>query len=156
MSTYILNPNDTNALSDSIVVKMTKAVDAFQVRVNEVATNWADVEVVKYICTAVVAITLIVAITVLIYCLTKVCVEQRQKGFDNEQKKADNEQQRKIEMDKHNESEKDSTNSPNKTDNAMKILKEIASMAKSKDCPTDKDIANELYKLYSEIKENES
>lgn len=156
MSTYILNPNDTIALSNSIVVKMTKAADACQMCVNEATTNWADVEVVKYICMATVAITLIVAITVLIYCLTKVCVEQRQKGFDNEQKKADNEQRREIEMDKHSESEKGSTNSPNKTDNAMKILKEITSMAKSKDCKTDKDTANELYKLYSEIKENES
>ncbi|MCH5310352.1 MAG: hypothetical protein J1E57_00040 [Prevotella sp.] len=156
MSTYILNPNDTIVLSDSIIVKMTKAADACQMCVNEVATNWADVEVVKYICMAAVAITLIVVITVLIYCLTKVCVEQRQKGFDNEQKKADNEHRCETEMDKHNESEKGSTNSPNKTDNAMKILKEIASMAKSKDCKTDKDTANELYKLYSEIKENES
>ena len=156
MSTFLLNPNDTIVMSDSIVVKVTKVADACQMCVNEVATNWSDIEVVKYICMAAVAITLIVAITVLIYYLTKVCVEQRQKGFDNEQKKADNEQRRKIEMDKHNESEKGSTNSPNKTDNAMKILKEIASMAKSKDCKTDKDTANELYKLYSEIKENES
>lgn len=38
----------------------------------------------------------------------------------------------------------------------METLKEVSSMAKSKDCKTDKDTANELYKLYSEIKENES
>ena len=200
MSTYILNPNDTIALSDSIVVKMTTAADACQMCVNEVATNWADVEVVKYICVAAVAITLIVSIAVLIYSLKKISAEQRQKSFDNCQKKKENDQrlafdkdkhdieieekkraisQGKVEMemqgkkqklafdkDKHDRemkekdlkltTESDKHEKFKNTGYAMDTLKEVSSMAKSKEGIADANTANELYKLYSEIKENES
>ena len=62
MSTYILNPNDTIALSNSIVVKMTKAADACQACVNEAATNWADVEIVQQICCSLIQIACIIVV----------------------------------------------------------------------------------------------
>ena len=101
MSTFLLNPNDTIVMSDSIVAKVTKAADACQMCVNEAVTNWADVEVVKYICVAAVAITLIVSIAVLIYCLKKVSAEQRQKSFDNCRKEKENNQRLAFDKDKH-------------------------------------------------------
>lgn len=54
--TYILNPNDTIVLSDSIVMKVT---DAYQACVNKAETNCNDVKIVFIICAAIVLVALI-------------------------------------------------------------------------------------------------
>ncbi|MCH5312179.1 MAG: hypothetical protein J1E57_09550 [Prevotella sp.] len=62
MSTFLLNPNDTIVMSDSIVAKVTKAADACQMCVNEAATNWADVEIVQQICCSLIQIACIIVV----------------------------------------------------------------------------------------------
>lgn len=154
MSTFILEPNDTIIMNDSIVAKATKTTDACQTYVNEIATNWADVEIVKYICLTVVLIALIVAITVYLCHRKQIYAEQEQKSFDNEQKRLENEQKRQIEKEKYEESKKNGNNTTKKTDSdhAINILKEISTFAKDKDSKTDYSIAKEFYTLYNQIK----
>lgn len=68
MSTFILNPNDTIVLNDSIIVKVTEAAETCQTCANEGATNWADVEIAELISCAVITI---IAICVTGYILVK-------------------------------------------------------------------------------------
>ncbi len=64
MSTFIINLNDTTALSDSVIAKVIKLSDAFQPVVTEAETNCNDVMIVGIVCLAIVLVALIAKCTV--------------------------------------------------------------------------------------------
>ena len=97
MSTYILNPNDTIVMSDSIVVKMTKAADACLMFVNETATNCNDVMIVSVICVAIVLVALIAKQALSSW--KKAESDYQEKEFLNKQKKDEAESLRKQKAD---------------------------------------------------------
>lgn len=154
MSTFILNPNDTIVMSDSIVAKAAKTADACQAYVNEAATNWADVEIVKYVCITVLSVSLIVAITVYLCYIKQVNAAQKQKEFDNSQKQIENLQRLQMEKNKLEESKKgnDCTAGKTRADHTVEILKTIAALSKNKDDRADKDTAIAMFDLYKNIK----
>ena len=59
MSTFIINLNDTIAMSDSAIVELAKVVRGSESSVQEAATTWQDVTIVGFICLAVVLVVLI-------------------------------------------------------------------------------------------------
>ena len=67
MSTFIINLNDTIAMSDSAVVELAKVISSCQPCVQEVVTNANDVTIAKYICLAVAFVALVVGATILLW-----------------------------------------------------------------------------------------
>ncbi len=59
MSTFIINLNDTIAMSDSAVVELAKVINTCQPCVKELGTNCNDVAIVGIICATIVVIALI-------------------------------------------------------------------------------------------------
>ena len=60
MSTFIVNLNDTIAMSDSAVVELAKIISCSQPCVSDSETNCQDVIIVGFICVAIVLVALIV------------------------------------------------------------------------------------------------
>lgn len=56
MSTYVLNPNDTIVLSDTIVFKITKASEACHHVIIETRTTQEDIWIAAAVCIAVMVI----------------------------------------------------------------------------------------------------
>lgn len=56
---YNLEPNDTIVMSDSIVMKLANGATITWEYVNYNATNWANVEIAKWICLSIICIALI-------------------------------------------------------------------------------------------------
>lgn len=56
---YKLEPNDTIVMCDSIVVKLKSGASCTWEYVNDNATNWADVEIAKYISISIICVALI-------------------------------------------------------------------------------------------------
>lgn len=65
MSTFILNPNDTIMLKETIVVKFAEAADKCQPIVKEAETNCNDVKIVAIICVAIFLLAIIAAIVII-------------------------------------------------------------------------------------------
>ena len=63
MSLIIVAPNDTVVISDSITVKVTKAIEFLQPTMTEAGTNSEDVMVAIVICATLVIIALMAFIT---------------------------------------------------------------------------------------------
>lgn len=59
MSTFIINLNDTIAMSDSAIVELAKVINTCQPCVQEAETNCYDVKIVAIICAAIVLVALI-------------------------------------------------------------------------------------------------
>lgn len=59
MSTFIINLNDTIAMSDSAVVELAKVINTCQPCVKEAQTNCNDVWIAGIICLAIVMVALI-------------------------------------------------------------------------------------------------
>lgn len=89
MSTFILNPNDTIVMSDSIIVNVMKMADTCHTGINDTATSWADVEIAKQIsCTLITIVAICVAgyiLAKLIEIISKYCSEERKKKRDKEE-----------------------------------------------------------------------
>lgn len=60
MSTFIINLNDTIAMSDSAMVELAKVIGICQPCVQEAETNCHDVAIVAIVCVAIVLVALIV------------------------------------------------------------------------------------------------
>lgn len=56
---YNLEPNDTIVMSDSIVIKFVNGANSTCEYANYNATNWADVEIAKWICLSIVCVAFI-------------------------------------------------------------------------------------------------
>lgn len=89
MNTFILNPNDTIVMSDSIIVKAMRMSSTCQTCINETANNWADVEIARQIsCTLITIVAICVAgyiLVKLIEIISKYCSEERKKKRDEEE-----------------------------------------------------------------------
>lgn len=59
MSTFIINLNDTIAMSDSAIVELAKVINTCQPCVQEAETNCKDVIIVAIICAAIVLVAVI-------------------------------------------------------------------------------------------------
>ena len=59
MSTFIINLNDTIAMSDSAVVELAKVITACKPYVQETGTNCNDVMIVAFICITIIVVALI-------------------------------------------------------------------------------------------------
>ena len=59
MSTFIINLNDTIALSDSAVVELAKVINTCQPCLQETGANYNDVKIVAIICVTIVLVALI-------------------------------------------------------------------------------------------------
>ena len=64
MSTFIINLNDTIAMSDSVVVELAKVINTCQPCVKEAETNCQDVWIAGIICLAIVLVALIAKWTI--------------------------------------------------------------------------------------------
>ncbi len=88
MNTFILNPNDTIAMSDSIIVKMMNMSGTCQTCINETATNWADVEIAKQISCTIITITIIFVVGYIfiriIATISACCSEHRKRIWEEE------------------------------------------------------------------------
>lgn len=158
MSTFIINLNDTIAMGDSTVVELAKVINTCQPCVIGTGTNWADVEIAKWICLTIIAVALITAI-IIYFCYRKRIIseqEQEQNKFDNQQIGEDNKLRREIERGKYEDSKKDNGLNKQKSDEekATDILKEVATLSRDKDKRTDSETAARLYKLFAEIKKD--
>ena len=98
MSTFILEANDTIVMSDSVVMKFTESANACLSCAKESATNWADLEITKWI---MCGIAVIVAICMLGYIIVKLidvcskaCQERKKKEW--EEKEADRKRDREL------------------------------------------------------------
>ena len=60
MSTFIVNLNDTIAMSDSTVVELAKIISCSQPCVSDAETNCQEMIIVGFICVAIVLVALIV------------------------------------------------------------------------------------------------
>lgn len=64
MSTFIINLNDTIAMSDSAVVELAKVISTCQPCVQKAETNCYEVMIVAIVCGAVVLLAIIAAIVI--------------------------------------------------------------------------------------------
>ena len=64
MNTFIINLNDTIAMSDSAVVELAKVISTCQPCVKEAETNYYDVKIVAIVCGAIVILAFIAAIVI--------------------------------------------------------------------------------------------
>lgn len=89
MNTFILSPNDTIVMSDSMIVKAMRMSSTCQTCINEMANNWADVEIARQIsCTLITIVAICVAgyiLVKLIEIISKYCSEERKKKRDEEE-----------------------------------------------------------------------
>lgn len=65
--THVIGLNDTIILNDSVIGKIEKASNITLSHVNEISTNWADVEIVKFISLSIVLIVAILVIGFLLF-----------------------------------------------------------------------------------------
>jgi len=63
MSLFVVSPNDTIVISDSITVKATKAIEVLQPTMTEAGTNSEDVMIAIVICATLVIIALMAFLT---------------------------------------------------------------------------------------------
>lgn len=148
MSTYILDTNDTIVMNDSIVVKISKTADACQTCVHEAATNWTDVEIVKYICIALVIIALIAACAVWLWKKAEIDAEEKERNARNTKEKEDNERKLKancqekllVFLEKQIASNTTQTEEYRKACNAY--IKELRALTNSKDIDKKADVEN--------------
>lgn len=63
MSLFVVAPSDTVVISDSIIVKVTKAIEFLQPTMTEVGSNSEDVIITIVICATLVIIALMAFIT---------------------------------------------------------------------------------------------
>ena len=64
MNTFIINLNDTIAMSDSAIVELAKVISTCQPCVQEAETNCNDVKIVAIVCGMVVLLAIIAAIVI--------------------------------------------------------------------------------------------
>ena len=87
MSTFIINLNDTIAMSDSAVVELAKVVSACQPCELEAQTNCNDVWIVVAICFAIVAVGLIAKCAVISWKKEELAAAEKEREY--KEKEAD-------------------------------------------------------------------
>ena len=67
MSTFIINLNDTIAMSDSAMVELANVISNWHPYLQEVETNDNDVKIVAIICGAIILLAIIAAIVITLW-----------------------------------------------------------------------------------------
>ena len=160
MSTFLLNPNDSLIINDSIVVKMTKATDACQTCVSETATNCNDVMIVLIICTAIILMVTIVAITISIWHTKEMQVrsEMEKEKYNREKEQRElsvklEEQREKFKKDGYESRRIFDAKMEQEKDCYLKYLdfiEKIYAIAKNKDGYIDADMLSTIISSYEE------
>lgn len=98
MSTFILEANDTIVMSDSVVMKFTESANACLSCAKESTTNWADLEITKWIMCGIATIVAICMLGYIIVKLIDVCSKacQERKKKEWEEKEADRKRDREL------------------------------------------------------------
>ena len=143
-------------LRDTIATNVVKVIDCCSHCVQETETNWADVQIVFLICSAIALSILIIAVTmgILIWhynSKSKECNELKEKNVKSEElRKNDLEEIKNLKE----KVDKLSKSNDGKEDYkiACEVLDKISSLARPKDGITDKEVADKLYSLYKSIK----
>ena len=133
MNTFIINLNDTTALSDSVVAKIIKLSEASQPVVTEAGTNWADFAIVGIICLAIVAVALIAKCAVLSWKKAEIAFKEKERN------------------DKEAKEEKDETRKQK-----ANLLNKLLDFQKELAFPYDKNKNGEYMKKEYESKEKEN
>ena len=149
MSTFIINLNDTVAMSDSAVVELAKVINTCQPSVQEVQTSNNDVKIAVIVCASVILVTFIIAVLSYFCCkrkdkeqtgqITKLTKENGDLKEENENLKGQLTKASEVKSAKSNE------------EKAKVLLKDIVSMSKDKEGVTNVDTADRLLKLYNDI-----
>ncbi len=100
MSTFIINLNDTIALSDSAVVELAKVAGAWHPCVQEAETSCNDVWIVVAVCLTIIAVALIAKCAVLSW--QKATIASKERERNDKKAKEKEEYERKKEADKTN------------------------------------------------------
>jgi predicted nuclease with TOPRIM domain len=144
---------------DTIMANVVKVVDSSQPFVQETESNWADVEIIKYICLTVVASILLILIFVGIVIW----------NYNRNNNKENNDLQKILskmeelrpnldELTKKMKENVDNIKIINKekssSEKACELLDKISSLAKPKEGITDEVKAEKLFSLYQKIKKN--
>ena len=149
MSTYIINTNDTIAMSDSAVVELARVINTCQPCLREVETNCNDVKITIIICISVILVTLLIA------CLAFYCYNRKDKEQAEQIKKLTsiNEDLQENNKTLSEDLAKALEVKPSKSDEekTKELLKDIISMSKDKDGFTNVETADRLLKLYKDI-----
>lgn len=149
MSTFIINLNDTIAMSDSTVVELAKVLGPCQACSQRVENSFNDVYITAIICASVIG-------AIIIACWAYMCFKKREtkeqtdkitmftteigmmkEDVDKLKEKLDDAQ--KVKPSKSNE------------EKTKELLKEIVSMSKDKDGVTNIETAKELKSIYNDV-----
>lgn len=149
MSTFIINLNDTIAMSDSTVVELAKVLGPCQACSQRVENSFNDVYITAIICASVIG-------AIIIACWAYMCFKKREtkeqtdkitmftteigmmkEDVDKLKEKLDDAQ--KVKQSKSNE------------EKAKELLKDIISMSKDKDGVTNIETAKELKSIYNDV-----
>ncbi len=164
MSTFIINLNDTVALSDSTLIELAKVVNSNQQYVQDAATNYDDVRIVFIICVVIILVVLIASITFYhsLRIKYKYQTQGKEKAYEQEKEIINLEYKRKKEEedDKSNryekkvkiDLEKDLSYEKNKTDHqkAGEFIKQVCDSVKDKDGKFDNDTLEILLRFFRE------
>ena len=162
MSTFIINLNDTVAMSDSGVVELAKVINTCQPCVQEVATNTNDVKNTFIVCATIIVITAIVALAITLWHRKEVAeryhkyekdwsnnIDLKDKEFElwkqEEQEKLTN-YKKKLQIDKENEDNKD------KSKKNADIIERIVTLSKNKDGSVNLDTVEKSFAHYDNMK----
>jgi uncharacterized protein YxeA len=102
MSTFIINLNDTIAMSDSAVVELAKVISSCQPCIRGTETNCNDVIIVAFICLAIVFVAFIAVFGFLYWKSMEIKADQEEREFQKTKEKE--ECQRKLDANKNNRS----------------------------------------------------
>ena len=93
MSTFIINLNDTVAMSDSAVVELAKVITVCKPCVQEAGSNCNDVKIVVAICITVAFVAFIAALVIWLW--KRAVINSQKQEHDNKVKNEKKEIQRK-------------------------------------------------------------
>lgn len=147
-------------LRDTVTTNVVTVINSCQPCIHEAETNCPDVQIVFFICSAIVLSILIIAVTMgIIVCRynrkTKECNELKEtfiKSVDLSQKVNDLDEIKKLKekVDKLSKS----NDGKEGYEIACEVLDKISSLARPKDGITDKEVVDKLYSLYTSIKKD--
>lgn len=98
MSTFIINLNDTIAMSDSAIVELAKVVSTCQPCVQETETNCYDVIIVVFICAAIVLVALITKWAVLSWKDAEINAVNKERKEKEDKEKEDSKRKQKADL----------------------------------------------------------
>ena len=149
MSTFIINLNDTIAMSDSTVVELAKVLGPCQACSQRVENSFNDVYITAIICASVIG-------AIIIACWAYMCFKKRETKEQTDKITMFTTEigMMKEDVDKLKEKLDDAQKvkpSKSNVEKTKELLKEIVSMSKDKDGVTNIETAKELKSIYNDV-----